>query len=169
MEYYKFVKSIKLKVYKVNTANMKQLFLYFSLLIFSFSLSSCSPQKRLSRLLKKHPELLIADTIKLKDTILIPGTKIDTFFHKSALKDTLKFSKEKLNLKLFEINDTIYVNADVKADTVYLERKVVVEKMKEITKKTERFRIWKFFQENYLLVIIILVFIKIIVFKKNIK
>ena len=106
-----------------------KIFLYFSLFVFSFSLISCSPQKRLARLLKKHPELLIADTIKIKDTILVPGIKIDTFFHKSALKDTIKFSKEKLKLKLFEFNDTIYVNADVKPDTVYFERKIVVEKI----------------------------------------
>jgi hypothetical protein len=43
--------------------------------IFTFS---CTPQKRLNRLLKNHPQL--ADTVYSVRTVTVPGLSIDTFF-----------------------------------------------------------------------------------------
>jgi len=101
------------------------IFLFFTLIL----LASCSPQKRLHRLVKKHPELTQLDTIKIIDTIIVPGTNIDTVFHSSLLHDTVTITKENLQIKLIEINDTIYLNADVKADTIIIERKIPVERI----------------------------------------
>lgn len=42
-------------------------------------LFSCSPQKRLENLLEKHPELAMADTITIHDTVPVPGpVELDT-------------------------------------------------------------------------------------------
>jgi len=70
--------------------------IYFILLTLSFLLFSCSPQKRLHRLVKKHPELTRVDTIKIQDTIIVPGIKTDTVFSSSLLNDTVTITKENL-------------------------------------------------------------------------
>jgi len=41
-------------------------------------LVSCSPQRRINRIVKKHPELLVNDTIKVIDTLVIDAIKFDT-------------------------------------------------------------------------------------------
>ena len=96
---------------------MKKTALYFVVLLL---LASCSPQKRLHRLVSKHPELSRVDTIKIQDTVIVPSIKTDTVFSSSLLKDTVTITKEKLKIKLIEINDTIYLDAEVKPDTVFL-------------------------------------------------
>ena len=100
------------------------------LIIFSILLlASCSPQRRLHRLVTKHPELSRVDTIKIQDTVIVPGPKIDTVFHSSVLKDTLIITKEKLQIRLLEINDTIYLDAEVEPDTVILTKEILVDRI----------------------------------------
>lgn len=48
---------------------------------------SCSPQKRLSRLVKKHPELLVRDTIRIKDSAY---ARIDTVMLKESVKEYIE-------------------------------------------------------------------------------
>ena len=104
--------------------------IYFTLLTFIILLlASCSPQKRLHRLVKKHPELSRVDTIKIQDTIIVPGIKTDTVFSSLLLHDTVTITKENLQIKLIEINDTIYLDAEVRADTVILTREILVDRI----------------------------------------
>ena len=42
---------------------------------------ACSPQKRLDRLIKNHPELLAKDTVKITDTLQVPAIEIDTIIN----------------------------------------------------------------------------------------
>ena len=92
-------------------------------------LASCSPQRRLHRLVTKHPELSRIDTIKIQDTVIVPGPKVDTVFHSSLLKDTITITKEKLKIRLIEINDTIYLDAEVEPDTVILIKEILVDRI----------------------------------------
>lgn len=46
-------------------------------------LASCSPQKRLNRLIKNNPELAKTDTIYSTKTFTVPGYKLDTTFKAS--------------------------------------------------------------------------------------
>ena len=92
-------------------------------------LASCSPQRRLHRLVTKHPELSRVDTIKIQDTVIVPGPKVDTVFHSSVLKDTLIITKEKLKIRLIEINDTIYLDAEVEPDTVIITKEILVDRI----------------------------------------
>lgn len=105
---------------------MKRTALYIVVLLL---LASCSPQKRLHRLVSKHPELSRVDTIKIQDTVIVPSIKTDTVFSSSLLKDTVTITKEKLKIKLTEINDTIYLNAEVEPDTVILTKDVLVDRI----------------------------------------
>lgn len=85
--------------------------------------SGCTPQKRLDRLVKKHPHLSRIDTVKVTDTfeVMLPGIRADTNFTKqsflSALKDTIILQKEQLTVKIYEYRDSVFI--DAKCDTVY--------------------------------------------------
>ena len=92
-------------------------------------LASCSPQRRLHRLVTKHPELSRVDTIKIQDTVIVLGLKADTVFHSSLLKDTIIITKEKLKIRLIEINDTIYLDAEVEPDTVIITKEILVDRI----------------------------------------
>ncbi|MBN2776504.1 MAG: hypothetical protein JXR36_02610 [Bacteroidales bacterium] len=110
---------------------MKKQFLYLLILaavIVSLT-SSCTPQKRLNRLVALHPELATTDTIRIRDTTIIPETRIDTSFNQDRLKDTVILTKEKLTVKIHQVLDTVYVEADHAADTVVVEKEVVVERV----------------------------------------
>ena len=89
----------------------------------------CSPQKRLNRLVALHPELVQADTIHIRYTTIIPETRIDTSFNQDRLKDTVIITKEKLTVKIHQVLDIVYVEAEQEADTVVVEKEVVVEKI----------------------------------------
>ncbi|MBN2779191.1 MAG: hypothetical protein JXR36_16280 [Bacteroidales bacterium] len=87
------------------------------------------PTKALNRLVALHPELLQADTIHIRDTTIISETRIDTSFNQNRIKDTVIITKEKLTVKIHQVLDNGYVEADHAADTVVVEREVVVEKI----------------------------------------
>ena len=48
------------------------------LIVYLVSAISCSPQQRLQRLIKKNPELLQLDTIRIIDTVIIESYNYDT-------------------------------------------------------------------------------------------
>lgn len=46
------------------------------------------------------------------------SVRVDTAFEFLTLKDTVTIYKDKLKVKMYTINDTVYVSAECKADTV---------------------------------------------------
>jgi hypothetical protein len=106
--------------------NLRYLTILFAVITITFS---CTPQKRLSRLVKLHPELTITDTIKINDTVITTQTRIDTSFHHSSIKDTITIEKEKLRLQIVEICDTIYIEVEHEADTIVIEKEIPVERI----------------------------------------
>lgn len=92
------------------------------------ALISCSPQKRAIRKIDKAkrlaPELFVSKVDTIRDTIITPLEAFtDTFV--LLRYDTIKIDKERLKIQIIRENDTIYVDANCKGDTVYLERQVV--------------------------------------------
>jgi hypothetical protein len=114
---------------------MRKAFLYFLVLLL---LASCSPQKRLHRLVTKHPELNRIDTIKVQDTVFVPRLSIDTLFSSSILVDTTTITQDKLQIKLIEINDTIYLDAKVEPDTIILNKEILVERIIDTDTEPEK-------------------------------
>lgn len=100
-----------------------------TILIISLFLAACSPQKRLERLIKKHPELVQKDTVLVRDTIYTTDIHTDTIFFSIKKIDTFYLEKEKLKIQIIKKYDTLKVSADVKRDTVFLEKKIPVEKL----------------------------------------
>lgn len=98
--------------------------------VMLISLASCSPQRRFTRLIKKHPELIQTDTIVRIDTVkvLVPKIEHDTAFIESMLYDTVRIEKERLRIKIWKEYDTIHVQGvcDTLTITEYIETKVPV-------------------------------------------
>lgn len=95
------------------------------LLLIAFIIFSCSPQKRLARLLKKYPQLSTIDTLVINDTIITKGVKIDTVF--KFVKGTGPLDLKKGNLRMIYLHDTIYdsvyIDAECLPDTIIREIK----------------------------------------------
>jgi len=91
-------------------------------------LASCSPQKRFTRLITKHPELIETDTIVRYDTVrvIVPKVEHDTSFMVKELYDTVYIEKDRLRVKLWRVHDTVEVNARCETDTVTMIREVKV-------------------------------------------
>ena len=105
---------------------------------------SCSPQKRLSRLIEKHPELIKHDTIYIKDTI------ITNHYHKDTVLsihhhygDTVIIKDHKLTTKIIYLpGDSIKVQGDCASDTIYKERPVYINSVNPVTETGNE---WKWY------------------------
>ena len=83
-----------------------------------FMICSCSPEKRLNRLLTKHPDLIQIDSVLVSDTILIPERKYDTLV-KILEGDTIIIIKDRITTKLIKLpGDSIIVQTTVPGDTI---------------------------------------------------
>lgn len=98
-----------------------------SIALIIMLLYGCSPQKRLNRLIDKHPELVQKDTIKLSDTIITKEVVKDTMF--SINFDTITLSKDKLRVQVIRKRDSIYLRGECKADTIYRDIEIPVDKV----------------------------------------
>lgn len=102
---------------------------------------SCTPQRRLERLLRKHPELTSIDSITIHDTIrvTVPEVHLDTVVTLQQLYDTVYLEQEQLKVKVWmDRYHKVYIQG--KCDTVYID-KIVTRKIPiRIYEKTP---IWK--------------------------
>lgn len=80
---------------------------------------SCTCERKLDKVLKKCPELLLNDTIRIRDTIVINGVQKDTIFN-YLVKDTVIIREGGLTMKYFynTHDSTIYLSG--KCDTIYI-------------------------------------------------
>jgi len=100
------------------------------ILMLVSSFTACSPQRRLQRLVAHHPELRMADTLLVSDTVVTAAITVDTAIPLTRLTDTVVIARDKLEIKLVKIRDTIHVTGTCKADTIVREVRVPVEKFK---------------------------------------
>ena len=92
--------------------------------------SGCSPSQRLERLVARHPELTIPDTLRLTDTIITPGTFADTMILFKDLADTVVITQDDLIMQVFSKRDTLYLRGECKPDTICRTIEIPVEKIK---------------------------------------
>lgn len=105
-------------------------------LLILLVLTSCNPQKKLQRLVKKHPELIQKDTLTVKDTLTMITHRVETdtvTSLKEITHDTLIITKENLTVKTIYNyqTDSIYISGKCDSDTIQVpyEVKVPVEKV----------------------------------------
>lgn len=94
------------------------------LILISISLFSCSPEKRLARLIDNHPELIKHDTIMRMDTTIIPGIAHDTIFKSTITRDTMVIKDHQLTIRYYNDGKTTYLKGV--CDTVWAIKEVPV-------------------------------------------
>ena len=99
-------------------------------LLILILLTGCSPQHRLTRLIALHPELKVPDTIVIRDSLIVPQVRVDTMLDIKTILDTVIIQKDRLQIKLSRIHDTLFLTGKCQGDTVYITRKIPVEKIK---------------------------------------
>ena len=102
----------------------------FIQIILVFLLISCSPQKRLNRLITKYPSLVELDTVLVRDTVVVENYNYDTTTLIRTHDTTVVINNEKVVLKYFydTLRETIYHDVECIGDTVYTEKLITVEK-----------------------------------------
>lgn len=124
-------------------------------------LVSCTPQKRLNRLITKHPNLIELDTLIVRDTIVINSYNYDTITTFKYSDTTIIVNTEKVLAKYYfdTLRQEIWHQIECKEDTIFYEKLVPVEKVvyKELS-----------FWEKYSLLIYIALalFVLLIIYKR---
>lgn len=127
-------------------------------LLIILLLASCSPVKRFNRLIEKHPELLVQDTLLIRDTITlyIPEVHTDTVVTLKELTDTVTLTKERVTVKAWYVPKEKKVYIQGKCDPVYITK--IVERKVPI-KYYEKYPWWKKLLGNLLAFLIIFVIV----------
>ena len=104
---------------------------YTAIALLILFLSSCSPQKRLQRLLKKNPQLIELDTIRVIDTVIIQRydtTLINTIIRQDSV--TL-INTERIKIKYYydTITEKIEHFISLPSDTITQEVIIPYEKI----------------------------------------
>lgn len=124
-------------------------------------LVSCTPQKRLNRLITKHPNLIQLDTLIVRDTIVVNSYNYDTVTTFKYSDTTIIVNTEKVLAKYYfdTLRQEIWHQIECKEDTIFYEKLVPVEKVvyKELS-----------FWEKYSLLIYIALalFVLLIIYKR---
>lgn len=103
---------------------------YLKIALACLILFACTPQKRLNRLITRHPELLEMDTIVVIDTVIIENYNYDTTTIIKLHDSTIVINNEKVILRYFydTLREIIYHEVECLGDTVYTEKIITVEK-----------------------------------------
>ncbi len=106
-----------------------------ALMILVLLFTSCSPQQRLARLVKKHPHLetTITDTIRFSAQVIthadtqaaaVSIKAIDTL----RLRDTIRLPGEAYNVYILKTHtDSVIITVEGIADTVFIEKEVIIK------------------------------------------
>ena len=118
------------------------------LLLILIFLTSCNPQNSLNRKVRRAENyaykhgLVIKDTIKVVDTVVINNYRIDTLNTFTRHDSTVVFNTDKVYLKYFydTLRQEIYHEVECRGDTIIREILVPVDKW-QVIEKDNRFNI----------------------------
>jgi len=128
------------------------------ILIICF-LISCTPQKRLNRLVRKYPQLTQLDTIRIIDTIVIDNFNYDTIETVNYHDTTIIVNNERIEARYFydTLRQEIYHEITCKSDTIIQNRFIPVEKVIVQEQKT-----WQKYKPMAIFSIVILIALAIL-------
>lgn len=124
---------------------------------------SCSPQKRLNRLLDRNPELKKDTVLTVHDTVITKSFNFDTLYNFKQSIDTVIINRKNVQVKVFHHNDTVYVKTNVKSDTIY---KVISVPYSKINYTTDNQKNWTMFWAGMAVILFIIVVVWLF-FKRN--
>ena len=130
------------------------------LCLLLYLLFSCTPQRRLNRLLTNHPELLEKDTIVVRDTVVVQNYNYDTTTIIRLHDTTTVINNERVVLKYYydTLREIIHHDVECLGDTVYIETLVTIEKA--VYKELSWWQKYKEFIYIGLFLILILIILK---------
>ena len=128
------------------------------ILIICF-LISCTPQKRLNRLVRKYPQLTQLDTIRIIDTIVIDNFNYDTIETVNYHDTTIIVNNERIEARYFydTLRQEIYHEITCKSDTIIQNRFIPIEKVIVQEQKT-----WQKYKPMAIFSIVILIALAIL-------
>ena len=128
------------------------------ILIICF-LISCTPQKRLNRLVRKYPQLTQLDTIRIIDTIVIDNFNYDTIETVNYHDTTIIVNNERVEARYFydTLRQEIYHEITCKSDTIIQDRFIPIEKVIVQEQKT-----WQKYKPMAIFSIVILIALAIL-------
>lgn len=90
---------------------------------------SCSPQKRINRIVKNNPHLLAKDTIRIIDTIIVPNYSYDTINTISYHDTTIIVNNDRVEARYYydTLRQEIYHEIQCKTDTVIKDRLIPIK------------------------------------------
>ena len=102
-----------------------------SQIIIIILLISCTPQKRLNRLVRNYPYLSKIDTIKIVDTIVVPNYEYDTIETVTYHDTTIIGNNEKIEARYYydTLRKEIWHEITCKNDTIIKDRLIPYEKV----------------------------------------
>lgn len=105
---------------------MKTIYIY--IISFILFLSSCSPQKRITRIAEKY-NLKAYEITTIRDTIIKPEViYIESVSrNKEKIKDTIYIENNTLKNKIIITPDSLKLMQVLKADTIFYEREIPKE------------------------------------------
>lgn len=109
------------------------------------AITSCSPQKRLNRLIKNHPELAKVDSVYVNDTVITKEVFRDTTLY-YLQPDTVTITKDKLIIKYFfnPKDSSVYLVGKCKTDTIVKTRLQYIYKVSPTPQLTwwQKVKLW---------------------------
>lgn len=128
------------------------------ILIICF-LISCTPQKRLNRLVRKYPQLTQLDTIRIIDTIVIDNFNYDTIETVNYHDTTIIVNNERIEARYFydTLRQEIYHEITCKSDTIIQDRFIPIETVIVQEQKT-----WQKYKPMAIFSIVILIALAIL-------
>lgn len=130
-------------------------------ILLSFVLLSCTPEKRLQRLLKKFPHLIHSTDTTIKDTTILASFHYDTTVNAQFFRDTIYIKQNNLQTKIFYNykTDSLYISNYKQADTIY---KTITVPGKTITIKESENNGLKYLYVLALIILLMIGFFKAI-------
>ena len=118
---------------------MKVIITLLMMLFVFLMLIGCTPEGKLRRLIKKYPQLVMVDTVKVIDTTVVQGVRKDSIISIQRLIssfDTTIIQKERLTVRMIYRNDSIYVSGECETDTLYRYRNKYIYRTTALKEKS---------------------------------
>jgi len=105
------------------------------IILFFLSFFSCSPSKRINRIVKNNPELMVKDTITVFDTLIFQTVIHDTTtkFIEHKTVEVINNDKVRLQYKYDTITNEINHYVECKGDTIVRSIRVPYNKIQPVT------------------------------------
>lgn len=115
-----------------------------TLILISFlaCLASCSPEKRLAKLVNRHPELVTSDTVYQPIPVIRAEVVRDTVVEFTTDTVTIENERLRVDVVVDTVTKKIYVVGKCKADTVIVRVPVAVNTVRPVLTKIERRPYW---------------------------